>query len=108
MWASIGAKQVFRVKADSALEDEHRHLIELLDELHHQIVHAAPISAQRFTLHMMGIYLRVNCREEEVMMDECSFPLRGKHEEENRSHFDAIYAIDEQILAFQQEEPQPQ
>ena len=55
MWASIGAKQVFQVKADSALEDEHRHLIELLDELHRQIVHGAPIPAQRFTLHMMGI-----------------------------------------------------
>ena len=96
-------EQVLHINADLALEDEHRHLVELLDELHHQIVHVAPIPAQRFTLHMMGIYLRVNCLAEEVMMDECSFPLRGKHEEEHRSHFDAIYAIDEQILAFQRE-----
>jgi hemerythrin len=103
MWASIGGEQVLHITSDVALEDEHRHIIELLDELHHQIVHVAPIPAQRFTLHMMGIYLRVNCLAEKVMMDECSFPLRGKHEEEHRSHFDAIYAIDEQILGLRRE-----
>jgi hemerythrin len=104
MWASIGGEQVLHVTADLALEDEHRHIIELLEELHHQIVHVAPIPAQRFTLHMMGIYLRVNCLAEKVMMDECAFPLRVKHEEEHRSHFGAIYAIDEEILAAKRED----
>ena len=94
---------MLQITADLALEDEHKHILQIQTNYTVRSSSQAPIPAQRFTLHMMGIYLRVNCLAEEVTMDEGSFPLRGQHEEEHRSHFEAIYAIDEQIIAFQRE-----
>ena len=100
MWASIVGEQVHCAVADLALANEHRLLIELIDELHLQMLRPASISHQRFVLRVLSVYLRVNSLGEEAVMDEFSFPLRKRHQKEHRSHYRAVRLLDEQIIGL--------
>jgi hemerythrin len=86
------------------LEDEHRKIIDLLNELQHQIANAAPVSDQRYALHLMTSYLRANCLGEERIMEDCCLPLARTHNEDHRAHFRAIHMIEANLIAGKTED----
>ena len=95
MWNALSK----HAPVELALDNEHRHLNELLNVVRHQLLYGAPVSKQLIALQTMEAYLQVNCMSEEMIMDDCSFPLSRAHKEEHRAHCKALRGIEANIRA---------
>jgi hemerythrin-like metal-binding protein len=95
MWATFVGND-FPNLGFAALDDEHQQISGLLNELHDAILQSVPVSERRFLLHQFEVYLRMNCRGEEQMMEHDRYPHtlihRHSHEELYRKlhNFDRI------------------
>jgi hemerythrin len=98
MWNAL-SKHASHTHVELALEHEHRHLNELVNLVRHQLIFGTPVSKQLIALQTMEAYLQVNCISEEMIMDDCSFPLSRAHKEEHRAHCKALRGIEANIKA---------
>ena len=90
MWNALSKHAPLEI----ALDHEHRHLNELVSAMWHQLLYGATVSKQLIALQTMEAYLQVNCISEEMIMDECSFPLSRVHKEQHRAHCKALRVIE--------------
>jgi hemerythrin len=87
VWAAFVSGEDFPNLGHEALDEEHRNIVRLLNDLHDAILQNQPIANQRFLLHQLESYLRVKCRSEEEMMQNDSYP----HLENHRKAHEGLY-----------------
>jgi hemerythrin len=103
MWACSIATKDSDTTTAGALEDEHQQIFALLDDLHGKIEGGSTASEQRISLHVLGVFLSLNCEGEEVVMESCFFPLARSHREEHHAHQRALQTMENLIIELKPE-----
>ncbi len=102
MWAAFVSCDDFPNLGHEALDDEHKSIVRLMNELHDAILRKATVAEQRRLLHELESYVRVNCRSEEEMMLTDLYPARDQHRKAHDGLYRALYDY-QKVLQLGQE-----
>lgn len=104
MWAAFKQGEDFPDLGHAALDEEHEQISRLLNELQNAIQQRVPPRDQRFLLHQFEVYLRVNCREEEEMMEHDNYPNLKGHRAEHENLYRKLHEFERDLINGKQEE----
>jgi hemerythrin len=104
MWNAFLSESDLPNLGYAALEDEHSRIVQVMNELWEAVLARKPISEQRFLLHEFEVYLRINCRSEEELMEHDSYPHARLHTEAHYTMYRRLHDL-ERILLLQKLEP---
>jgi hemerythrin len=98
MWAEFISGEDFPNLGYAALDQEHQQIAILMNNLHNAILQCLPVSEQRFLLHELEVYLRINCRAEEQMMEQDGFPNTLGHKQAHLALIHKLHHFEETVL----------
>jgi hemerythrin-like metal-binding protein len=104
MWSAFISEDDLPSLGYAALDEEHGRIVQLMNELWESVLGRKPLAEQRFLLHELEVYLRINCRSEEQLMEHDAYPHTHVHEEAHRSLYRRLHDL-ERILILQRLEP---
>lgn len=99
MWAAFVSGGDFPSLGHEALDEEHEQIGRLLNELHDAILQRRELGDQRFLLHQLEVYVRINCREEEQMMEHDDYPNRRAHQRAHEAFYRKLHDFEKVLLA---------
>jgi hemerythrin len=99
MWAEFITGEDFPTLGYAALDDEHLQIARLMNKLHDAILQCLPVGEQRFILHELEVYFRINCREEEQMMDQDNFPNVRLHKQLHAELIQKLHHFEGTVLS---------
>ena len=91
MWVNSTGADDFPSLGHAALDEEHQQIARLLDGLRDAIARGAERSDQRYLLHELEVYVRINCRGEEEMM--------AGHRQDHAELFRKLHSLEGVLLS---------
>jgi hemerythrin len=99
MWAAFVSGEDFPNLGQEALDDEHEQIARLMNELHDAVVQRRAVPDLRFLLHQLEVYVRINCRGEEQMMEHDDFPNRSAHQKAHEAFYRKLHDLEKVLLS---------
>lgn len=99
MWAAFIHSEDFPNLGHAAMDEEHARIAQLMNELHAAIQTNRPPGEQRYLLHQLEVYLRINNRGEEEMMEQDEFPSREAHRRTHQGLYRKLHEFERTLIA---------
>ena len=99
MWSAFISETDLPNLGYSALDDEHDRIVQLMNQLWEAVLAKKPLSEQRFLLHEFEVYLRINCRSEEELMEHDHYPHTHLHTESHHTMYRRLHDLERILLS---------